>query len=358
MRARAYAHAMAHEHAHAHTSTHLGPHGGQLLGRRPARVLLAEPAHAAQLVADERLVRVRHAQVGELGHHGPGLPITAAAAQQHVLALDVAVNLAARVQVTQRLGQLHRPPPHVAGRRAQSALQVAAAAELQHDGAERRGLVHAHAQQLHHARVVHQRQVQRLPVERAHGLLLAKARQLPRYVRHVQQLDGHGHARARAQKNAAVHHAKGAVAEPRAQLQALARDEARQQQRRQAGRRAAAGGVGVGGLHGHASARSARARARTHREPCAEEATAVTVAMAVAGAGASAAAAGSTYALASGAGVPSDMTGRGSNTVALVTSLWNVRLAPSARLLARLPGCGPRASASSELAVYHDEDNL
>ncbi len=209
-------------------STRRPGHLRKFLGRRPAEVLHAKAANVAQLFADKLSVGVRHAKVGELGH---------APAQQNVFALDIAMHLTAGVQVAQRFGQMHGPAPHVGRRRVQRASEGAALAELQHDGAERLLLIDAHAQQLHHARVVNQRQIQRLPVEGArsllHDLLLAEVR-APADERHVELLHGHGHTCAAPLEHSATHNSKCAFAHFVLDLQVGELDETRPQQGRQA----------------------------------------------------------------------------------------------------------------------------
>jgi hypothetical protein len=154
------------------------------------------------------------------------------------------MDLAAGVEVAQRLCQLHGPAPYIGGWGAEGALEVAAAAELQHDGAEVSCRIDTHAQQLDDAGMVAQRQVDGFPVEGAHRLF---GRELQRLadVRHVQHLDGH--LGAGAQQPPVTHDAERTLAQRSAQVEVLARDEAGVQKRRQRELWPAAhGGPGIG----------------------------------------------------------------------------------------------------------------
>jgi hypothetical protein len=108
-------------------------------------------------------------------------------------------------------------------------VQIAAAAKLQH-------CVHlllagdAYTQQLHHARVVCQRHVQRLPHEGLPQLRGAQAGKGRARVRHVERLDRHGFAGQRP----AVHDAERTLAEV-VVLEAVAQRVERQPQALQHG---------------------------------------------------------------------------------------------------------------------------
>jgi hypothetical protein len=72
------------------------------------------------------------------------------------------------MQVAQRLGQLQRPAPHGRCRGAACALEVTSGAEFEKNRAVI--ALNAHAAQRHDARVVREREVHSLPVERGDDL--------------------------------------------------------------------------------------------------------------------------------------------------------------------------------------------